>query len=154
MIQGLSHITIMVTDLRRTAELLCRGLGATEVFDSNGRNYSHSREKYFMLGNIWLVAMTGHPAERSYRHIAFQVNESDLEQLARKVGELGAELVPSRPRISEEGNSIYFHDYDNNLFELHAGSLDSRLQAYRRTAAERDRPAPVEPEIHQEQPDE
>ena len=29
-----------------------------------------------------------------------------------------------------ERQSLYFHDFDNHLFELHAGTLDERLAAY------------------------
>jgi hypothetical protein len=45
------------------------------------------------------------------------------------------EPLPGRGRIEGEGASLYFHDYDNHLFELHAGTLDGRLAAYAAVAA-------------------
>ncbi|MDJ0855996.1 MAG: hypothetical protein QNI88_12345 [Desulfobacterales bacterium] len=69
MVQGISHITIMVRDLDKTSRLLCEGLGAKEVYDSQDKNYSISREKFFLLGGIWLVAMEGENSEKSYRHV-------------------------------------------------------------------------------------
>jgi len=128
---GLSHLTFIVRDPDRTARLFCEGLGAREVYDSLGRNFSLSREKFFLLGDVWLVAMEGEPLrERSYRHVAFRVDEAELEDYRARLERLGVELLPSRPRVDGEGQSLYFHDFDNHLFELHAGTLEQRLHRY------------------------
>ncbi|MDJ0803997.1 MAG: FosX/FosE/FosI family fosfomycin resistance hydrolase [Desulfobacterales bacterium] len=132
MIQGISHITILVRDLDKTSRLLCDGLGAEEIYDSQDRHFSISREKYFLLGGIWLVAMQGAASEKSYRHIAFQVEKRHLTAYQTRLTALGATIVPSRSRVEGEGASVYFYDYDNNLFELHAGSLEERLERYKR----------------------
>jgi catechol 2,3-dioxygenase-like lactoylglutathione lyase family enzyme len=130
-ITGLSHITFVVADLERTARLLCEGLGAREVYDSAGREHSVSREKFFELGGLWLVAMQGAPlAEPSYRHVAFAVEAADLPACRARLAALGVEILPGRGRIGGEGQSLYFHDYDNHLFELHTGTLEQRLAAY------------------------
>ena len=130
-LRGISHVTFVVADLERTARLLCEGLGAREVYDSAGREHSLSREKFFVLGDAWLVAMEGAPlAERSYRHVAFAVDGADLPRYRQRLQALGVEILPGRGRIEGEGASLYFHDHDNHLFELHAGTLDERLVAY------------------------
>ena len=130
-LRGISHVTFVVADLERTARLLCEGLGAREVYDSAGREHSLSREKFFVLGDAWLVAMEGAPlAERSYRHVAFAVDGADLPRYRQRLQALGVEILPGRGRIEGEGASLYFHDHDNHLFELHAGTLDERLAAY------------------------
>lgn len=130
-VKGLSHITFVVRDLERMAELLCTGLGAQEVYDSSARNYSLSREKFFLLGGVWLAAMEGEPpAERSYQHVAFAVDEADLPTCEARLRALGVEIRPPRTRVEDEGASLYFHDFDNHLFELHAGTLEQRLAAY------------------------
>jgi fosfomycin resistance protein FosX len=82
-ISALSHITFICKDIDRTAKLWCEALLATEIYDSRLKNYSLSREKYFLLGGVWIVIM-----------------------------------------------ALYFYDYDNNLLELHSGTLDERLRAY------------------------
>ena len=75
--------------------------------------------------------MQGQPlAERSYRHVAFAVGGADLPAYRERLLALGVEVQPGRGRIEGEGASIYFHDYDNHLFELHAGTLEQRLAAY------------------------
>lgn len=49
LIQGISHITFIVRDLDRMKIFLCDGLGAEEVYDSNLKNYSISRENFLFL---------------------------------------------------------------------------------------------------------
>lgn len=131
-VQGISHITFVVRDLGRMARLLCEGLGAEEVYDSASKNFSLSREKFFVLGGAWLAAMEGQPTQRSYRHVAFQVDEAELPAFEARLRALGVELKPPRPRVDGEGQSLYFYDFDDNLFELHAGTLEQRLERYAR----------------------
>lgn len=129
-IRGISHLTFVVRDLERTAKLLTIGLGAEEVYDSKGKNFSLSREKFFMLGGVWLAFMEGEPTERSYRHVAFEVSEEDLSTFEDRLRSLGVEIKAPRPRVKGEGVSLYFYDYDNNLFELHSGTMEQRLRRY------------------------
>lgn len=130
-IDGLSHITFIVRDLERMARLLCEGLGAQQVYDSAAKNFSLSHEKFFLLGGVWLAVMQGEPLpERSYRHVAFKVREDDLPGFEARLRALGVDIRPPRPRVPGEGQSLYFHDFDNHLFELHTGTLQTRLQRY------------------------
>ena len=128
---GISHITFVVRDLERMATFLCKGLGAREVYDSASHNYSLSREKFFVLGGVWLAAMEGDPpAQKSYQHVAFAVSESDLLIHQANLQSLGVEIRPPRSRVDGEGESLYFYDFDNHLFELHTGTLEQRLARY------------------------
>lgn len=132
-IQGLSHLTFIVRDLQRAARFFCDGLGAREVYDSAAHHFSLSHEKFFDLGGLWIVAMQGEPpAERSYRHVAFQVAEADLPHCAARLRAIGAEVRPPRPRVAGEGQSLYVYDFDNHLFELHTGTLGERLRHYQK----------------------
>ena len=130
-IQGISHLTFIVKDLERTATFFRDGLGAVEVYDSEGRNFSHSREKFFTLGGTWLAFMEGEsPTQRTYRHLAFKIDDANLEDFEARLLALGAEVKAPRPRVPGEGRSLYFYDFDNHLFELHTGTLDERLESY------------------------
>lgn len=130
-IEGISHVTFIVRDLHRMATFLCEGLGAEEVYDSLGRNFSTSREKFFVLGGVWIAAMEGEPpGERSYRHLAFKVSEQALPAFEQRLRALGVEIKPPRSRVEGEGASLYFYDFDNHLFELHTGTLEERLARY------------------------
>ncbi len=131
MVSGVSHITFIVRDLQRMSVLLCEGLGAREVYDSNGKNFSVSREKFFLLGDVWIAAMEGEPpSDKSYHHVAFRASASDLPEYKIRLEKLGVEMKPPRSRIDGEGESLYFYDFDNHLFELHSGTLDGRLASY------------------------
>lgn len=113
------------------ATFLCDGLGATEVYDSASKNFSLSREKFFVLGGVWLAAMQGSPpAERSYQHAAFKVAEEGLSGVEAKLRAMGVEVKAPRPRVPGEGQSLYFYDFDNHMFELHTGTLNERLERY------------------------
>ncbi len=130
-VQGISHLTFIVSDLERMARFLCEGLGAEQVYDSAQRNYSLSREKFFVLGGVWLAAMEGQaPTQRSYQHVAFQVPEAELDGYRERLHALGCDLLPARPRVEGEGQSLYVYDFDNHLFELHTGTLQQRLARY------------------------
>lgn len=130
---GISHITFIVRDLDRMTLFLCRGLGAREVYDSGDRAFSLSREKFFVLAGVWLAAMEGEPpAERSYQHVAFAVDESELPVYEERLRAIGAEIRPPRGRVEGEGRSLYVYDFDNHLFELHSGTLEQRLARYAR----------------------
>ncbi len=76
--------------------------------------------------------MEGEPlSEKTYNHIALKIAETDLGQYVERVKSLGLEVLYDRSRISGEGKSFYFYDYDNHLFELHTGTLDKRLETYK-----------------------
>jgi catechol 2,3-dioxygenase-like lactoylglutathione lyase family enzyme len=130
-VDGISHVTFIVKDLERMAILLCQGLGAREVYDSAEQSHSLSREKFFVLGGVWIAAMQGDPpAQRSYQHVAFSVSDADLFRYRANLQALGVEIRPPRNRIEGEGESVYFYDFDNHLFELHTGTLEQRLARY------------------------
>lgn len=131
MIRGISHITLIVKDLGRTAAFLQTVFDAKVVYSSGEKQFSLSREMFFLINDVWLCIMEGEGlAERTYNHIAFQISDADYEQYKVKVIVSGADLRPERPRVDGEGRSIYFYDFDNHLFELHTGSLEERLNRY------------------------
>ncbi len=110
---------------------LCDGLGAEKVYDSQSKNFSLSRECFYVLGGTWLAAMEGEPpVQRSYRHLAFYIDESELADAEQRLRAIGVEIKPPRPRVQGEGASLYFYDFDNHLFELHTGTLEARLRRY------------------------
>lgn len=133
MVESLSHITLIVADLDRMERLLVEGLGARKVYDSGEEQFSHSQERFFLLGesDIWIATMKGEALPtRSYNHIAFKVREDQIETYRERLQRLGFDILPDRSRVEGEGRSVYFHDDDNHLFELHTGTLETRLQRY------------------------
>ena len=142
MIEGLSHITFIVRDLDRMEEILVSVLGARKVYDSGDNTFSVSRERFFLAGEepapVWLAIMEGESLPtRTYNHVAFKISETDYPACLERVRALGLEVREGRSRVTGEGRSIYFHDGDNHLFELHTGTLTDRLKRY---ALDEDRP--------------
>jgi fosfomycin resistance protein FosX len=137
MIEGLSHITFIVHDMERMEEILVSVLRARRVYDSCDSMFSLSRERFFLAGKesaqVWLAIMEGESLPtQTYNHVAFKISEADYPACLERVQALGLEVRGGRSRVAGEGRSIYFHDDDNHLFELHTGTLTERLQRYAR----------------------
>ena len=130
MIEGISHITFVVRDLDRMRAVIETVLEGREVYSSGDETFSVAREKFFLVGDLWIAVMEGEPSGRSYNHVAFKVDATDLPGYRRRIEALGLEMRPARPRVPGEGDSLYFYDYDNHLFELHTGTLEARLERY------------------------
>ncbi|HGI6878580.1 TPA: fosfomycin resistance hydrolase FosX [Listeria monocytogenes] len=131
MISGLSHITLIVKDLNKTTAFLQNIFNAEEIYSSGDKTFSLSKEKFFLIAGLWIRIMEGDSLqERTYNHIAFQIQSEEVDEYTERIKALGVEMKPERPRVQGEGRSIYFYDFDNHLFELHAGTLEERLKRY------------------------
>ncbi|HFQ5953682.1 TPA: fosfomycin resistance hydrolase FosX [Listeria monocytogenes] len=131
MISGLSHITLIVEDLNKTTAFLQNIFNAEEIYSSGDKTFSLSKEKFFLIAGLWICIMEGDSLqERTYNHIAFQIQSEEVDEYTERIKALGVEMKPERPRVQGEGRSIYFYDFDNHLFELHAGTLEERLKRY------------------------
>jgi len=131
MISAISHMTFIVKDLERASLFFTEIFDAKEIYSSGNNTFSLSKEKFFLVGDLWICIMEGESlTQRSYNHIAFQIHENDLDIYLSKIKNVGAKIKPERPRVAGEGRSIYFYDFDNHLFELHTGTLDERLRRY------------------------
>jgi len=129
-IKSISHITFVCKNLEKTSHFLKELFDAKEIYSSNDKTFSISKEKFFMVGDLWIAIMEGKSINQTYNHIAFSVNEKLLPMFEAKIKDLGLKILPGRPRKHDEGKSIYFYDYDNHLFELHTGDLKTRLNFY------------------------
>ena len=131
MIEGISHITFIVRDLDKMEHLLTTILGAKKIYDSGKKTFSLSKERFFDIGGVWIATMEGQPlASQIYNHVAFKMGPDDYDHYLAKIKDLGLQVREGRSRVSGEGQSIYFYDYDNHMFELHSGTLEERLARY------------------------
>ena len=133
MIRGLSHLTFVVRDLDRAEAMLVAVFGARKVYDGGAETFSLARERFFLVGALWIAVMEGEPRPaRGYDHVAFEIADADYDEYLARVRSLGLEIREGRPRVEGEGRSIYFYDHDGHLFELHTGTLEERLTRYAR----------------------
>ena len=131
MIDGLSHITFIVSDLDKMEVILMKVLDAKKIYDSGDRTYSLSKERFFNIGGIWVATMEGEPLrDKTYNHVAFKMAVEDYDKKLQRIQALGLEVREGRYRVDGEGRSIYFYDFDNHMFELHSGTLQDRLRCY------------------------
>ena len=131
MIEGISHITFIVKDLKLATTFFKEIFDAEEVYASGDATFSVSKEKFFIVGNQWIAVMEGESLPtRTYNHVAFKISEADFETYQERIRKLGRDFKPPRPRVDGEGRSLYFYDFDNHLFELHTGTLSQRLDRY------------------------
>ena len=128
---ALDHITLICKDLDKTAAMFKELFGAEEVYATNKNIYSIAKERFFKIQNIWFIIMEGEATTKTYNHIAFKVFSPELKMLREKVEKMGLQILAGRTRTRDEGEALYFYDYDNHLFEFHSGSLEKRLRYYR-----------------------
>ena len=129
--ETISHLTFIVQDLEKSADLFKTIFEAKEVYSSGNHFHSLTKEKFLMIDKLWIALMEGESLPtKSYNHSAFKIKESEYGTYLKRIQQLGIEIKQGRKRIAGEAQSIYFYDYDNHLFELHTGTLEDRLKAY------------------------
>ncbi len=132
MIEGISHVTFIVSDIGRMTRFLSQVFDAEEIYKSGNKTFSLSKEKFFLIGGVWVAIMEGESStEKNYNHIAFKISEDQFDFYERRLCSLGIKILGGRDRVEGEGRSIYFYDHDNHLFELHTGTLQERLNRYK-----------------------
>lgn len=118
---GVNHITLACTDLPKSIAFYRNVLGATLKAE-------WPRGAYFELGDLWLCLEQAQNVtpRGDDTHIAFSCAESAFDYTADHI----AESAPQWKENTSEGASLYFLDPDGHKLELHAGSLQSRLDHY------------------------
>ncbi|TMW70989.1 metallothiol transferase FosB [Alteribacter natronophilus] len=129
-VTGISHLCFSVSDLERSVEFYREVFGAKLLV--KGRSTA-----YFDLGGMWLALneekdVPRRGAGETYTHTAFSVNEDEFAETLLKLEELNVNILPGRERSEQDGRSVYFTDPDGHMFEFHTGTLEQRLDYYRR----------------------
>ncbi|WP_370456095.1 FosM family fosfomycin resistance protein [Sporosarcina sp. ANT_H38] len=129
-LKGVNHFLMSVSDLDKSikfyqdvfeAKLLVKGT-STAYFDLNGIWLALNLEKEIPRNEI----------SKSYTHVAFSVEEAELDSIYNKLEKLGVNILTGRPRDEKDKKSIYFTDPDGHKFEFHTGTLLDRIDYYKK----------------------
>lgn len=130
-IKGINHFLFSVSDLEKSIEFY------QKVFDAKllvkGRTTA-----YFDLNGIWLALneernILRNEIYQSYTHIAFSIDEDEVDSMYEKLLNLNVNILTSRQRDERDKQSIYFTDPDGHKFEFHTGTLQDRMAYYKQS---------------------
>ena len=122
MVTGINHITLSVRNANASFSFYTDVLGFKPI--ARWRTGS-----YLLAGDTWIALYYDRDIHnrplQEYSHIAFSVDKSDFLNLKEKIRLSGTRIWQEN---RTEGESCYFLDPDGHKLEIHASSLQERIE--------------------------
>ena len=124
--KGLTHFTIPVTDLQRSKEFYVDTLGFK--FERKNRHmvFVSCQDDFFVLTESE-NPIDPNQGDKHEIHTAFYVDSDEYDRAIDYLAEKGIRIIKKEERhgdASFTGRSLYFHDPDRNVLELHDSDKD------------------------------
>ena len=127
MITGANHYTLAVSDLNRSFHFYKDILGLKSLC-------KWPKGAYFLAGDFWfclnLDSNRKPEPDFHYTHFAFTVAPNAFESMVSKLNNSGVNAFKEN---TSPGDSFYFYDPDGYRLEIHTGSWQSRLEAFKKS---------------------
>ena len=122
-VMRINHITYTVSDISEAV------LFYNVIFNRQPVAISKSLA-YYDLDGLWFALNLEDKSTESYRHVAFDCD--DLDDLKARFDQVDVVYTEGRKRHYDEKPSIYLKDPDGNLIEFHTGTLEDRINYYKK----------------------
>lgn len=121
MIDGINHITLAVSDIKKSLSFYKDALGLTCV-------HQWDKGAYLLAGAFWIALNVEDVSQLSpktdYTHLAFDLPRDKFDAMVARLESAG--VSPFKDN-SSPGESFYFTDPDGHKLEIHHNTLVDRL---------------------------
>ena len=124
--KGLTHFTIPVSDLKQSKAFYVDMLGFKFERENPHMVFCSCEDDFFVL-TLSEKPIDPNPGDEHEIHTAFYVDAEEYDRAIEFLKEKNVRIIKDEERHGDAtftGRSVYFHDPDRNVLELHDSDKD------------------------------